>query len=103
MTDMGRVKTTNQDAFRCDPKAGLFVIADGISGHAAGDLAAEHTVQLVADLVAASEGLVAEVAAQRADSSRLAELLRAAMERASGELYAQAQVDLAKRGMGCTC
>ena len=38
-TDVGAVRPVNEDAFRADPAARVFVLADGLGGHAAGEVA----------------------------------------------------------------
>jgi serine/threonine protein phosphatase PrpC len=103
LTDVGRVRTANQDAFRASAEQGLFLVCDGVSGHAAGDIAARHTAERLSETVARHADLLAEVAADRADTGRLAELMRTTIERVSGELHAMGKEDASRRGMGCTC
>ena len=43
-TDTGRVRTSNQDAFAINNEIGLWVIADGMGGHAGGNIASELAV-----------------------------------------------------------
>ena len=50
ITDVGKKRTTNQDyVYACKEPVGnlpnLFIVADGMGGHKAGDLASRYTVE----------------------------------------------------------
>ncbi len=47
LTDVGRVRKHNEDAFLHDDALGLYVVADGLGGHAAGEVASEEAVHQV--------------------------------------------------------
>ena len=49
LSDPGRVRAENQDRVFIDEERGLFLVVDGLGGHAAGEKAAEAAVQAIAD------------------------------------------------------
>jgi len=103
-TDVGRKRDHNEDSFLVDEPLGLFVVADGMGGHAGGGTASRIAVETIqARLRAAQTGDPAafERAAPLEESS-LREVLRAAVEGACLSIYRAAQGDPALAGMGTT-
>ncbi len=89
LTDRGLARANNEDAFFVDPQGRLFVIADGLGGHAAGEVASGLVVDTLA---AAAPGAVTW--------SDPAQELGASLARADAAVREQARDALT--GMGAT-
>ncbi|MGD0981075.1 MAG: Stp1/IreP family PP2C-type Ser/Thr phosphatase [Solirubrobacteraceae bacterium] len=87
-SDTGRQRRGNEDAFL--ERAPLFVVADGMGGAQAGEVASRIAIELFAD------GLNIDEAADPA------ERLAARAEEANAEIHARAQDDAELTGMGTT-
>lgn len=91
-TNQGRVRTSNEDSFVANPDAGLFLVADGMGGHAAGEIAS----QLAASTI---EGMLVREASPDAN---VPEILRLAAEEANQRVFEAQRQDRALSGMGST-
>ncbi|HEX7081877.1 MAG TPA: Stp1/IreP family PP2C-type Ser/Thr phosphatase [Gammaproteobacteria bacterium] len=54
MTDVGRVRDHNEDAIAAEPELGLWVLADGMGGYNAGEVASGIAVKTVIEMVTAA-------------------------------------------------
>ena len=96
-THTGLVRPTNQDAFLVANDLGLWIIADGMGGHAGGDVASRITIEAI-------HGYIAE-RAERASASKTDEipsLLRSAVGYANEAVLAYAKANPEFSGMGTT-
>ena len=50
-TDVGLVREGNEDSFLVDHDLGLFIVADGMGGHRAGEKASSMSVEVSASLL----------------------------------------------------
>lgn len=101
-TDVGRRRQGNEDAIFTDEGLGLFVVCDGMGGHAAGELASGTAVEVIAERVRARLPSISELEPELR-AAALAELLRDAVERANARVNALGEENPAHRGAGTTC
>jgi serine/threonine protein phosphatase PrpC len=103
-TDPGPVRENNEDTFLVDQDNGLFVVADGMGGHAAGEVASRLATETIHDLLQGGED-PDETRLDRAvqdPGDVLRERLRYAMNQASARIRREAQIKPAYTGMGTT-
>ena len=89
MSDMGCVRTNNEDYCLIEPELGLYVLADGMGGARAGETASKLAVETVSEMM---------LFAQHRDP----QVLISAVEEANRRVLEAAQHDSSLEGMGTT-
>lgn len=103
ITDVGQRRDHNEDAFLVEEALGLYVVADGMGGHAGGGTASRLAVETIRNTVAhAREQEPDRFAAGGEDETRVPDLLQHAVEEACAVIYRTAQGDPELAGMGTT-
>ena len=103
-TDVGRVRDHNEDNFLVDKGLNLFVVADGMGGHAAGEVASSIAVNQMRDVVRQNKDLLDSYkeGSQIASTRDVLSLLEHAVQKACVEIHDLAEKETEKRGMGTT-
>jgi len=87
-TDTGMLRDRNEDRYFLDPARGIFLVADGVGGQSAGELAAQIAVDTVRECLA-GPGTSAE------------ERVRSAITEANNRIFQLARDDDGLSGMAC--
>src|SRR3954468_11812559 len=103
-TDVGRQRTHNEDNFLIDKKLRLFLVADGMGGHAAGEVASSIAVHEIRHAVHNSRDLIDRYRVDHpgVQGYEILQVLEHAIQAACSVVHARAQSEPDKRGMGTT-
>ena len=87
-SDAGRMRAENQDRAYADDELGVFLVVDGLGGHAAGEKAAETAVEAIRAAMLAGDG-------------DLRNRIRGAIAAANNRIFEEAVANETWRGMAC--
>jgi serine/threonine protein phosphatase PrpC len=99
-TDSGRVRTHNEDAFSLRPDLGFAIVADGMGGYSAGEIASGIATSVLTE--ALEERLRDPKALRGSDSRQLHRLMVDCIEHASASIFEAARREPSYQGMGTT-
>lgn len=102
-TDVGPIRENNEDNMLLMHEEGLFIVADGMGGHAAGEVASEIAVHTIKEVLFEDQD-PDETRLNRPldEEESIRERLRYAMNQASIRVRQEASINMAYRGMGTT-
>jgi len=105
VSDVGRVRTNNEDSFQILDSVHLFVLSDGMGGEAHGEVASAMAVETIVKYCTEVKGdsdiTLTEVAAPVQFTEKTKQLQRA-VQQANLNIYESARKNQAQRGMGAT-
>ncbi|RTZ58984.1 MAG: Stp1/IreP family PP2C-type Ser/Thr phosphatase [Gammaproteobacteria bacterium] len=91
LSDIGCIREKNEDSLHIDPGLGLAVLADGMGGHRAGDVASQLAVDTVVEMMLLADR-----------QKDLQNLLRKSLLQANQEVYESSRKNTDQFGMGTT-
>ena len=100
-THVGRVRASNQDSYLCDDKRLLYIVADGMGGHAGGEIASSLAILNIRNHL---DKHIHEVISSttRHPDSRIGGILMDAINHASTKIYERGLEEPVLKGMGTT-
>ncbi len=102
-TDVGKKREANEDNFLVDKKLSLFVVADGMGGHASGEVASQMAVHELRTAIDAGRDAIERFGkGDRQAQQDILNLLEHAVQSACQAIYLKGQAEPEKRGMGTT-
>lgn len=104
-TDVGCVRKNNEDNYHADPERGLFIVCDGMGGHAAGEVASKLAVSTIAAELEKLDTLRERFAKNESaeDAGELMQAVEEAVMTAGRVIYEDSQQNAEHAGMGTTC
>jgi protein phosphatase len=104
-SDVGRRREHNEDAFLTDDALGLYLVADGVGGHAKGEVASAESVDQIREFVVQGRELLQKLrGAEITDGKReeVRRLLEGAVQSACYFVFGMAEMDPTNKGMSTT-
>lgn len=92
-TDVGIVRSGNEDNYLMLADRGVFIVADGMGGHAAGEVASEMAVRIISKELGSLRGMSDEGVGER---------IRVSIRAANEAIFDRTLSEHDKRGMGTT-
>ena len=93
-TDVGRKRKVNQDSYRLEPTYNLYIVADGMGGHAGGETASRIAVETIAGSISNDRNSGVAIGPQ--------DLLIGSIHRANSAVFQEANKTKELTGMGTT-
>ncbi len=106
-TNVGRKRKHNEDNFLVDDDLKLYIVADGMGGHNAGEVASEYTIKIIRREILKNKDFIIQTikSESKGEDSELEKVIRLVeycIETACYEVFHMAQNNKSRKGMGTT-
>jgi len=104
-SDVGRRRELNEDAYLIDDSLGLYTVADGVGGHAKGEVASAESVDQIREFVVQGRELLQKLRGGTVSDEKREEvrrLLESGVQSACYFIFGMAEMDPEQKGMSTT-
>ena len=104
LSDVGRKRKSNEDAYFFDDGLGLYIVGDGMGGHAAGEIASQEAVETVYGMVKRGIPSLRDLQSPPDEAMVRAafRVMESSIQAATYMVFSMAEMDRGKSGMGTT-
>ena len=102
LSDKGPFREKNEDYFCAEKESGLFIVADGIGGSLAGEIASRMAVEVVKDYISSHKKPSLKQVNANSKYSQKTELLAEAVKLANKSIFDTSKNNASYHGMGTT-
>ena len=104
LTDVGRRRDHNEDAFLIDDSCGLYVVADGVGGHAKGEVASAEAVEQIQNWIIRHKPLIQGYIDDPSEEAfyALRRMVESGIQSACYLIHSMAQMEPDRKGMSTT-
>ncbi|TWU04745.1 protein phosphatase 2C domain-containing protein [Stieleria varia] len=102
ISDRGLKREGNEDQYLIDESLGLYLVCDGMGGHAAGEIAAERAIAFAAEYISDNSDAIESASQSPEGFYRVLKIAEEAVQNASQELHLLSKSNIEFAGMGTT-
>jgi serine/threonine protein phosphatase PrpC len=105
LTDVGVKRDHNEDYILMDESLGLYIVCDGMGGHAAGEVASEETAKAIFHYIKKNSNVIKKYSANIQEATAKKFIKKIVMDsiiRSNKQVYDLSESDPDKKGMGTT-
>jgi serine/threonine protein phosphatase PrpC len=104
LSDVGRKRVLNEDSFLFDDEVGFYIVADGVGGHAKGEIASAMAVEEAHGFVKRSRSLLEAFATHPSEENLFSvkRMMESSVQAACYMVFGLAEMDPERHGMSTT-